>query len=64
MTGRFAVVTYLGREDELKTHKNAQVMPSICRMGFKEGQEGNMDDLKHFRLRGIILPVKELTEKS
>lgn len=57
-------MTYLGREDELKIHKKAQVMPIICRMDFKEGQEINMDYLKHFRLRGTILPVKELTEKS
>lgn len=64
MTGRFAVVTYLGREDQLKIHRNAQVMPSICRTGFKEGQERNRDYLKHFRLRGTLLPVKELTKKS
>lgn len=64
MTSRFAAVTYLGREDNLKIAKNAQVMPSICRMGFKEGQERNMDYLKHFRLKGTILPVEELTEKS
>ena len=57
-------MTYLGREDELKIHKNAQVMPSTCRMGFKEGQERNMDYLKHFKLGGTILPVKELTEKN
>jgi len=48
----------------LKIHRNVQVMPSMCRTGFKEGQERNMDYLKHFRLRGTILPVNELTEKS
>lgn len=64
MTGRFAIVTSLGREDEIKIHKSAQVMPSMYRTGFKEGQKRNMGYLKCFRLRGTILPVKELTEKS
>lgn len=64
MARRSVVVTSLAREDGLKIDKNAQVMPSICRTGFKEGRERNTDYLKHFRLRGTILPTKELTEKS
>jgi len=42
----------------------APVMPSICRSDLKEGQKRKMDYLRHFRLRGPILAVKELTEKS